>query len=81
MMGEGGVSVDYSTIYRWVLTNAPKIGERPGGQWRRPRSASWRIDETYIKVRGKWTYLYRALDRRGNAIDFYLSPACNTSAA
>ena len=42
-------------------------------QWRRPRSASWRIDETSIKVRSKWAYLYRAVDKLGNTIDFYLS--------
>ena len=50
-------------------------------QWRRPQSVSWRIDETYIKVRGKWAYLYRALDKLGNTIDFYLSATRNTKAA
>jgi transposase-like protein len=39
--------------------------------WRRPRSGSWRVDETYVKVRGKWPYLYRAVDKLGNTIDFY----------
>jgi len=50
-------------------------------QWRRPQSISWRVDETYVKVRGKWTYLYRALDKLGNTIDFYLSPTRNAKAA
>ena len=50
-------------------------------QWRWPRSRSWRIDETYVKVRGKWAYLYRALDKLGNTIDFYLSATRNTKAA
>ena len=50
-------------------------------QWRWPRSSSWRVDETYIKVRGKWAYLYRALDKFGNTIDFYLSATRNTKAA
>ncbi len=50
-------------------------------QWRRPQSTSWRVDETYVKVRGKWTYLYRALDKLGNTIDFYLSPTRNAKAA
>ena len=50
-------------------------------QWRWPRSRSWRIDETYAKVRGKWAYLYRALDKLGNTIDFYLSATRNTKAA
>jgi IS6 family transposase len=81
MMGERGVSVDHSTIYRWVQKYAPEIEKRLRWQWRRPRSTSWRIDETYVKVRGKWAYLYRALDKYGNTIDFYLSPTRNTSAA
>ena len=50
-------------------------------QWRCPQSSSWRVDETYVKVRGKWTYLYRALDRDGNTIDFSLSPTRNAKAA
>ena len=50
-------------------------------QWRRPRSGSWRVDETYVKVRGKWAYLYRAVDKFGDTIDFYLSATRNTKAA
>ena len=50
-------------------------------QWRRPMSDIWRVDETYIKVRGKWTYLYRAVDKLGNTIDFYLSSTRNAKAA
>ena len=50
-------------------------------QWRRPRSRSWRIDETYVKVRGQWAYLYRALDKFGDTLDFYLSSTRNTKAA
>ena len=50
-------------------------------QWRRPASGSWRVDETYIKVRGRWTYVYRAVDKFGNTIDFYLSDTRNTKAA
>ena len=46
-----------------------------------PRSTSWRVDETYVKVRGQWAYLYRAVDKLGNTIDFYLSPTRNTAAA
>src|SRR5665213_3205289 len=46
-------------------------------QWRCPRSTSWRVDETYVKVRGQSAYLYRALDKHGNTIDFYLSPTRN----
>ena len=81
MMGERGVPVDHSTIYRWVQKYAPEIEKRLRWQWRRPRSTSWRVDETYVKVRGKWVYLYRVLDKHGNTIDFYLSPTRNAKAA
>ena len=63
MMGERGVSVDHSTIYRWVQKYAPEIEKRLRWQWRGPLSTSWRVDETYVKVRGQWTDLYRALDK------------------
>src|SRR5215208_6898652 len=53
MMGERGVSVDHSTIFRWVQRYAPEIEKRLRWQWRRPRSTSWRVDETYVKVRGQ----------------------------
>ena len=81
MMGERGVPVDHSTIYRWVQKFAPEMEKRLRWQWRRPRSTSWRVDEIYVKVRGKWVYLYRALDKEGNTIDFYLSPTRNAKAA
>ena len=54
MMGERGVPVDHSTIYRWVQKYAPEMEKRLRWQWRRPTSTSWRVDETYVKVRGKW---------------------------
>ncbi len=60
-MGERGVGDDHSTIYRWVQKYAPEIEKRLRRQWRCPRSTSWRADETYVKVCGKWAYLYRAL--------------------
>ena len=80
-MTERGVAVDHSTIYRWVQRFAPEMEKRLRRQWRRPQSRSWRVDETYIKVRGKWAYLYRAVDKLGNTIDFYLSATRNTKAA
>src|SRR3546814_16394107 len=49
--------------------------------WRRGFDPSWRLDETYVKVLGKWTYLYRAVDKRGDTIDFYLSPTRSAKAA
>jgi transposase-like protein len=81
MLGERGVSVDHSMIYRWVQKCVPEIDKRLHGQWRGPRSASWRVDETYVKVRGQWAYLYRAVDKLGNTIEFHLSPTRNTAAA
>ena len=81
MMTERGVAVDHSTIYRWVQRFPPEMEKRLRWQWRRPQSRSWRVDETYIKVRGKWAYLYRAVDKLGNTIDFYLSATRNTKAA
>ena len=81
MMTERGVAVDHSTIYRWAQRFAPELEKRLRWQWRRPQSTSWRIDETYVKVRGKWADLYRALDKLGNTLDFYLSATRNTKAA
>jgi transposase-like protein len=81
MMAERGVPVDHTTIYRWVQAYAPELEKRLRWQWRRPHSLKRRVDETYIKVRGAWAYLYRALDKQGNTIDFYLSPTRNTKAA
>ena len=80
-MGERGVGVDHSTIYRWVQRYAPEIEKRLRWQGRSPQSTSWRVAETYVKVRGQWTYLYRALDKLGNTIDFHLSPTRNAKAA
>ena len=81
MMTERGVAVDHTTIYRWVQRYAPEMERRLRWQWRSPRSSSWRVDETYIKVRGKWAYLYRAVNKFGNTIDFYLSATRSTKAA
>ena len=81
MMAERGVGVDHSTIYRWVQRYAPEMEKRLRWQWRCLRSTSWRVDETYVEVGGRWTYLHRALDKHGTTIDFYLSPTRNTAAA
>ena len=81
MMGERGVLVDHSTIYRWVQRYAPEMEKRLRWQWRVPRSTSWHVDETHVKVRGEWAYLYRAVDKHRNTVDFSLSPTRNTAAA
>ena len=57
MLAERGISVDHTTIYRWVQCYAPEMEKRLRWFWRRGFDPSWRLDETYVKVRGKWTYL------------------------
>jgi transposase-like protein len=80
MMQERGVEVDHSTINRWVLKYAPELDKwiRP---YLKPTNDSWRVDETYIKVRGVWKYLYRAVDSQGNTLDFMLSTKRDGKAA
>jgi len=65
MMAERGLSVDHSTIARWVLRYAPVLNERLRRHVRLP-AGSWRVDETYVRVNGRWTYLYRAVDSAGD---------------
>ena len=79
-MAERGLAVDHSTIARWVLTYAPVLNERIRSEMRHP-GRSWRVDETYVRVAGQWTYLYRAVDSAGNTIDFLLSPKRDRIAA
>ena len=80
MMRERGVSVDHTTIFRWVQRYAPEI-ERRVRWYHGYRSASWRVDETYVRVGGAWKYLFRAVDKTGRLIDFMLSDRRNTRAA
>ncbi len=80
MMGERGVAVDHTTLYRWTQRYAPELEKRSA--WYRSRlSFSWRVDETYVRVGGKWKYLFRAVDKQGRLIDFMLSDRRNTRAA
>ena len=81
MLLERAVEVDHSTIYRWVQYYAPKILDKLKWYWKPKSGFSWRVDETCIKVKGKIVYLYRALDKNGNTIDFYLSSHRNANAA
>jgi len=79
MMAERGLSIAQTTIMRWVHHYAPEF-ERRWNRFAQPAGASWRVDETYVKVGGKWVYLYRAVDRAGNTVDFRLSPRRDVAA-
>jgi transposase, IS6 family len=80
MMQERGVAVDPSTIFRWVQRYAPEIEKRIR-PYQGPRSGSWRVDETYVRVGGNWKYLFRAVDKHGQLIAFMLSGRRDTGAA
>lgn len=79
-MAEHGLSVAHTTILRWVQRYTPECDKR----WSRfsvQTRASWRVDETYVRIRGQWAYLYRAVDSAGETVDFRLSPSRNVASA
>jgi transposase-like protein len=80
MMAERGVVVDHSTLNRWVLKYAPELDKRIR-RFLNPTTDSWRVDETYIEIKGEWKYLYRAVDSAGNTLDFMLSAKRDGKAA
>src|SRR5919201_5888985 len=80
LMEERGVEVDHSTINRWVIKYSPLL-EEAFHRRKRPVWISWRMDETYIKVKGHWRYLYRAVDKYGQTIDFLLTEQRDERAA
>ncbi len=80
MMEERGVSVDHSSINRWAIRFLPVL-EKAFRHHKHPVGTSWRMDETYIKVKGVWKYLYRAVDKHGKTIDFLLTAKRDKAAA
>ena len=80
IMAERGVSVDHTTLNRWVTRYSCAIAETARRR-KGPCDRSWRMDETYIKVKGSWVYLYRAVDKHGKTLDFMLSHLRNKPAA
>ena len=80
MLADRGVNGDHTTIFRWIQAYAPEI-ERRIRPHLRPSDGSWRVDETYVKVKGRWMYLYRAVDSGGQTIDFLLSAKRDAEAA
>jgi transposase-like protein len=80
MMSERNLSMAHTIIRRWVHCYAPEF-ERRWNRFARPVGSSWRVDETYAKIRGQRMYLYRAVDRTGKTVDFRLSTRRNIAAA
>ena len=80
MMLERGLTVDHTTVYRWILAYAPDLDKRCRAHLK-PTNDSWRVDETYIKVKGEWKYRYRAVDSEDNTLDFMLSAKRDARAA
>ena len=80
MMSERSIDLAHTTILRWVQHYTPEF-EKRWKRYARSVGGSWRMDETYIRVKGEWTYLYRAVDKAGKTVDFYLSRKRDVNAA
>ena len=80
LMEERGIELDHATVNRWVVKYSPGL-ECKFRKYKKAIGKSWRMDETYIKVKGEWVYYYRAVDKEGQTIDFFLSRTRDTQAA
>ena len=80
MMAERGITLTHTTILRWVQRYVPEF-EKRWSRYARPVGDSWRVDETYLKIKGQWVYLYRAVDKAGRTVDFLLSRRRDIAAA
>jgi transposase-like protein len=79
-MAERGLFVDHTTIWRWTQTYGPEVYRRLQGEGKR-KSSTWHMDETFVRIAGKWLYLFRAVDSHGQTVDFHLSETRNREAA
>src|SRR5437867_4119565 len=80
LMAERGLSVDHTTVWRWTQTYAPEVQRRLRGQVK-PKGSTWHMDETFVRIAGRWMYLFRAVDSSGQTVDFYLSETRDREAA
>jgi len=80
MMAERGIALTHTTILRWVQRYVPEF-EKRWSRYARPVGDSWRVDETYLKIKGQWVYLYRAVEKQGRTVDFLLSRRRDIAAA
>ena len=80
LMAERGLSVDHTTVWRWTQTYAPELQRRLRGQLK-PKGSTWHIDETFVRISGRWMCLFRAVDSGGQTVDFYLSETRDCEAA
>ena len=79
-MAERGLLVDHTSIWRWTQTYGPEVYRRLRGSVRR-KSSTWHLDETFVRIAGRWMYLFRAVDSHGETVDFYLSETRDREAA
>src|ERR1051326_4969200 len=80
LMAERGLIVDHTSIWRWVQAYGPEVNRRLYGVVK-PKSSTWHMDETFVRIAGKWMYLFRAVDAHGQTVDFYLSETRDREAA